>query len=404
MGQAVTKEQLVHSQAGLLQEFRRIIAALGEKQSIWQRHEYAEIQQQTAYYKAIIMHLETLLRRVKTPSHYAEIAHRFRGKVAPVDDFVIRVAVVGLVSSGKSSFLNALAGRNVAKTGLDATTTTIASAFQTPLRIGDRQFTTEFVDCPGFDSRNSPYSDEFLAMAAKTHVLVVLYNGTIDYMVGMLRVMAAMGKPIIFARSMCDMATKADVEAVIQRDVAKFTMLLPELAPRVFGISCTSSEKHDWLAASFASLRDAIVVQAEAVAVASGQVPRAPLMDAAESDNSDGDMPSMADDRRDNVDDMPPLVDDDKDDDMPPLVDDDDDVPEDSTSGNGDGDLRADNAAAPDDETAADMGGDTTAMDNQGCVTKPVDDDVMDFYVVRSADASSPIPHSSSSAARAVTQ
>jgi ribosome biogenesis GTPase A len=128
------------------------------------RNEFNAAQtKQTEYIQIMIDSLKSIpTKEMRFEKLLDTLDKRFVSKVAPVIDFNVRVFVMGMVSVGKSTLINALAGETVTQTGLDATTTIVKHVADLPLTVAGRQFTMNMYDCPGVDKSFDYASTNFV--------------------------------------------------------------------------------------------------------------------------------------------------------------------------------------------------------------------------------------------------
>jgi hypothetical protein len=141
-----------------------------------------------------------------------ELKRRFDATPTPVVCGIIEVFFVGLVSSGKSSLINALLGSKVCKKDIgDA------------MLVGDliiADLKVELYDCPGIVS---DFGTDGLRAA---DVLVVVYKDSIDYIEEFVSIAVTMNKRFLFVRTHCDCAEEDEIAGVLERDAKRFCDLL----------------------------------------------------------------------------------------------------------------------------------------------------------------------------------
>lgn len=152
-----------------------------------------------------------------------ELKRRFDATPTPVVCGIIEVFFVGLVSSGKSSLINALLGSKVCRTGLDRTTTEVRRVGCVPMPGGVK---AELYDCPGCDKEFDYRTTQWVDSVATAHVFVVVYKDTIEYIEEMLCILGAMNKRFLFVRTHCDCAEEDEIAGVLERDAKRFCDLL----------------------------------------------------------------------------------------------------------------------------------------------------------------------------------
>lgn len=146
------------------------------------------------------------------------------------------VAVMGLVSSGKSTLLCALAGSKVARTGQGTTTTTI----EEKLQLTNNGISLRLFDVPGAGYKEFSYLDDsVIQWLRKVHVVVTVYQNSVTSCDRLVRLALAMGKQVIFVRNKVDLVRpdEASIEDVKKYDVQTIKAEYGLNRPAVFAVS-----------------------------------------------------------------------------------------------------------------------------------------------------------------------
>jgi small GTP-binding protein len=156
---------------------------------------------------------------------------------------IINAAVVGNVSVGKSMFLNALFGADLAKTGADRTTE-VAQKVKTHTTLA-RGTKVDVFDVPGNDSKFTYFDLDKIDFIARMHLVVVLFQDTITYVYDILRTLKALGIKFIVVRNKIDNMDECDELPWTQVLARDRQTLLTDLGidTTVYGISSRNTKK-----------------------------------------------------------------------------------------------------------------------------------------------------------------
>eukprot|EP00048_Salpingoeca_helianthica_P011582 m.166389 g.166389 ORF g.166389 m.166389 type:complete len:490 (+) comp15241_c0_seq1:1595-3064(+) len=147
----------------------------------------------------------------------------------------VNVAVIGRVSSGKSTLINAVVGEKIAKTGIGRTTVDVRLIARLGLFSRDATVVNEIIvstepgaadaappgataantrqprptinifDIPGDDEKFNYLSlDGALAVLSTMHIIVVLFSDSMDSILRYVRLAKAMGKVVVVVRTQID--------------------------------------------------------------------------------------------------------------------------------------------------------------------------------------------------------
>jgi len=107
------------------------------------------------------------------------------------------IAVLGPSGVGKSSLINAFAGKHVTEIGLAECTDEVSMVF------GDGPF--DFYDVPGsHDARADFYNVETLHKLKSLHMVFLVYESRVDHAAKVAKLMVSINMPFIVVRNKCD--------------------------------------------------------------------------------------------------------------------------------------------------------------------------------------------------------
>lgn len=155
---------------------------------------------------------------------------------------VINAAVVGNVCVGKSTFLNALFGADLTKTGIDRTTE-VAEKIKThtTLALGTK---VDVYDVPGNDSKFTYFDLDKVDFIARMHLVVVLFHDTVTYVYEIVRTLKALGVRFVVVRNKIDSMDENERVPWTQVLARDRQMLLADLGidTTVYGISSRNTK------------------------------------------------------------------------------------------------------------------------------------------------------------------
>merc|ERR1712127_403518 len=107
------------------------------------------------------------------------------------------IAVLGPSGVGKSTLINAFAGKHVTEIGLAECTDEVSMVF------GDGPF--DFYDVPGsHDARADFYNVETLHKLKSLHMVFLVYESRVDHAAKVAKLMVSINMPFIVVRNKCD--------------------------------------------------------------------------------------------------------------------------------------------------------------------------------------------------------
>lgn len=203
------------------------------------------------------------------------LERRFENRRTPVIDFTVRALFMGRVSAGKTTVINALSNANAA-TGLDATTSQVATVATLPLPVAGRRFELALCDCPGADDTFNYTDAQFITHLALAHVLVVVYTSSIDYLKPVVRIADAMHKPVVFVRSHADNATDEALTQVLARDSVAMQKLVRHATVECLGVSGRFPRQTAALERRWTTFVESLHEQAASAALTAANFDKAP--------------------------------------------------------------------------------------------------------------------------------
>ena len=125
----------------------------------------------------------------------------------------VSVAILGGAGTGKSTLINKLVGKKVARVGTSVTTFEFKCVHEGEL--------TNYYDIPGSDDRYSYYNVKSLEQAQPLHLIIVLYTKRVTSVLRLEELIHALGVPYVLVRSQvdADIASEGNVDEAKENNV-----------------------------------------------------------------------------------------------------------------------------------------------------------------------------------------
>jgi small GTP-binding protein len=139
------------------------------------------------------------------------------------------IAVLGPSGVGKSTVINAFAGKHVTEIGLAECTDEVSMVY------GDGPF--DFYDVPGsHDARADFYNIETLHKIKSIHMVILVYESRVDHAAKVAKLMVSINMPFIVVRNKCDFTNypPQEWEACRDKEMTKLKVYTKMEPPLVF--------------------------------------------------------------------------------------------------------------------------------------------------------------------------
>lgn len=121
------------------------------------------------------------------------------------------IAVMGGSGQGKSTIINALAGKGVTKVGLSETTDAISLVYS--------EGPYDFYDVPGaHEARNDFNRIDNLMKIKQVHMVLLVYMQRVDHTAQVARLLMKLGIPFIGVRNQCEISAETEKEWQVAYD------------------------------------------------------------------------------------------------------------------------------------------------------------------------------------------
>jgi hypothetical protein len=198
--------------------------------------------QHTRDLQKLMASLEEMRRNTAGMSFESVLSYlRSIDRVLPPPEYrtnAFRVLVLGDVSSGKSELCNALHGiEDKCETGLGTTTDAVSDTGLLPKRA-KTDYNIRLLDCPGRDEKHSYVDGSVPTAIVQSHVLLVVYRGSLESSLDILKLAEAYKLPVICVRTMVDMAKKeVELDTLLDNDCIYLDRHFPDWEVPVMGVS-----------------------------------------------------------------------------------------------------------------------------------------------------------------------
>jgi small GTP-binding protein len=218
------------------EQLRAIEEARGYKMQAEERQKMLNAMEDPMQYSNMKKaNFENLLRNLQSHPVEASMPPEFKSKA--------NVGFIGITSCGKSTLINTLAKREVAKTGMDETTKEI-----TPVWALD---SLQFWDFPGFNDRVDYFDIKFIAFVKAFSMMYVLYDNDLKVCLNLIRLLQALKVPFALVRTKCDndenpwktnlVAVESDLKAIREREAFSLSANGVHPLPKVYHVSCRNA-------------------------------------------------------------------------------------------------------------------------------------------------------------------